>query len=196
MMTGVDKSDSGDLTAEEVLKPSGWILLSFIMDPRSGFGRYKDYQISNYQLMEKLIDCCITMPIADILELPDVKERAVRYFEQEDAYRNMLLQNSKTDANVLVIDLRNVEEIVTGNRFVEYSLFPLQNVSIRVMWGFNRQNVVFAVGHSIINRTCACNVGSLMLKNGGGGHFKVGTCQVETDKADLVLQELIEVLKQ
>lgn len=194
MLSAVDRSDSGQLTPEEVLKPEGWILLSFVMDPRTSLGRYKDYRISNYQLMENLIDQCRTLAIDEILALPDVRERVKRYGEQEALYREMLLQNSRMSGQVLVIDLRNVDEIATGNRFVEYCLFPEARTSIRVMWGMKRQNTVFAVGHSIINRASQVNIGMLMLQNNGGGHFQVGTCQVENDRTEAVLQELLEAL--
>jgi len=194
MMTAVDKTDSGDLTVDEVLNPQGWILLSFMMDPRTGLGRYKDYRISNYQLMEELIEMCRTMQIEEILANPDVKERMVRYAEQEAAYKQMIQENSRVEGKVLIIDLRNVEEIVTGNRFVEYSLYPDVLTSVRIMWGLNQQNTVFAVGHSIINRGSKVNVGSLMLKNGGGGHFQVGTCQVENDNVEKALQDVVDKL--
>jgi nanoRNase/pAp phosphatase (c-di-AMP/oligoRNAs hydrolase) len=194
MLNVVDRSDSGQLTPEEVLKPAGWILLSFVMDPRTSLGRYKDYRISNYQLMENLIDQCRTLPIDEILALPDVRERVSRYAEQEAVYKDMLLRHSHLDREVLVIDLRSVDEIATGNRFVEYCLFPQARTSIRVMWGLNKQNTVFAVGHSIINRSSQVNIGLLMLQNNGGGHFQVGTCQVENDRAPAVLKELLEAL--
>jgi nanoRNase/pAp phosphatase (c-di-AMP/oligoRNAs hydrolase) len=194
MMTAVDRSDSADLTPDEILKPTGWILLSFVMDPRTSLGRYKDYRISNYRLMENLIDQCRTMTIDEILALPDVKERVNRYHEQEAVYKTMLLQHSHLAGHVLVIDLRSVDEIATGNRFVEYCLFPQARTSIRIMWGLKKQNTVFAVGHSIINRSSQVNIGLLMLKNNGGGHFQVGTCQVENDRAQAALKELLEAL--
>ena len=194
MLNAVDRSDSGQLTPEEVLKPAGWILLSFVMDPRTSLGRYKDYRISNYQLMENLIDQCRTLTIDEILALPDVRERVNRYAEQEAVYKEMLLRHSHMDREVLVIDLRSVNEIATGNRFVEYCLFPQARTSIRVMWGLKKQNTVFAVGHSIVNRSSQVNIGLLMLQNNGGGHFQVGTCQVENDRAPAVLKELLEVL--
>ena len=194
LMVAVDKTDSGDLTIDEVLNPQGWILLSFMMDPLTGLGRYRDYGISNYQLMEELIEMCRTMQIDEILENPDVKERMARYAEQEAQYQTMIVENASVHDKVLVIDLRNVEEIVTGNRFVEYSLYPDVLTSIRIMWGLNKQNTVFAVGHSIINRGSTVNVGSLMLKNGGGGHFQVGTCQIENDNVEKALREIVFAL--
>jgi len=192
LMTGVDKSDSGNLTLDEILNPTGWILLSFIMDPRTGLGRYRDYRISNYQLMEDMIKYCQTMTADEILALPDVQERIDRYNEQEKAYEKMIRENSTVNKNLLIIDLREVEEFVSGNRFKEYVLYPDQNISMRIIWGYKKQNVVFTVGHSITNRTAKTNVGSLMLKYGGGGHRAVGTCQIPVERWETVQQELID----
>lgn len=195
LMWAVDKADSADFTPEEVLEPRGWVLLSFIMDARTGLGRYRDYRISNLELMRNMIEYCRTKSVEEILEVPDVRERIKRYFEQETSYKEMIKVASRVDGNVLVIDFRSLEEILSGNRFVEYALFPGCNVSIRCIWGKGKQNVVFTVGHSIINRTCKTDVGSLMLKYGGGGHVKVGTCQVPIEDADRVFGEIVVALK-
>jgi len=191
LVDAVNKADSGDFTADEILNPTGWVLASFIMDPRTGLGRYKDYRISNYQLMMDMIDYCRAMPVEEILSLPDVKERVARYFEQDALFREMLQKNTTLRGNVIVTDLRNQEEIYTGNRFVLYSLYPEQNISIQVVWGFQRQNIVLTCGHSILNRTAKTDVGSLMLKCGGGGHHRVGTCQVPVVDADAILEDII-----
>lgn len=196
LMEGVDRSDSGSLREDEIRNPKGWILLSFVMDARTGLGRYKDYRISNLALMRDMITYCRTLPIEAILELPDVQERVVRYFEQEEAYQAMLKAHARTEGNVLVIDLRSVAEILSGNRFIEYALWPEPNVSLRVLWGRERKNVVFTVGHSILNRSCLTDVGSLMLRFGGGGHRQVGTCQVEEARAEEVYQAILETLQQ
>jgi nanoRNase/pAp phosphatase (c-di-AMP/oligoRNAs hydrolase) len=195
LMAAVDQSDSADFTEDEVLKPVGWVLLSFIMDARTGLGRYRDYRISNLRLMRDMIGYCRTMSVDEILDLPDVQERVRRYFEQEDAYRQMVMDHSRTEGNVIVLDFRDVDDFLSGNRFIEYALYPEQNVSLRTIWGKGKQNQVFTVGHSIINRTCRTNVGSLMLGYGGGGHEKVGTCQVPVEDADRVMRELIDRLK-
>lgn len=195
LMQAVDKSDSGDLTMDEILNPTGWILLSFVMDARTGLGRYRDYRISNLELMKDMIRYCRTMSVEEILELPDVKERVLRYFSQEQEYEAMIKDHTKADSNVIIIDLRDVDEILSGNRFIEYVLYPGQNVSIRAIWGKMKQNVVFTVGHSIINRTCKTNVGSLMLYYGGGGHRAVGTCQVPTEEAEEALKAILDQLK-
>ncbi|HEY5277754.1 MAG TPA: exopolyphosphatase [Coriobacteriia bacterium] len=195
LMRAVDKSDSGNLTVEEITSPAGWILLSFVMDPRTGLGRYQDYRISNLALMKDMIGYCRTLPVDQILANPDVKARVDRYLAQEQDYRAMIQANGRLDGNILAIDLRNVGEILSGNRFAEYALFPRANVSIRALWGREKQNVVFSVGHSIVNRTCKVDVGSLMLQYGGGGHGQVGTCQVEASQAAQVFTKLVAALK-
>jgi len=191
MMTAVDKVDDAQLTEDEILNPTGWILLGFIMDPRTGLGRFRDYRISNYRLMEDLIEYCRAMPVEKILELPDVRERVDRYKEQEKLFRQMLLDNSTVHGNAVVIDLRDQETIYAGNRFMIYALFPKANVSVHVLWGLNKQNTVFTVGKSIISRTSKTNVGQLMLRYGGGGHQAVGTCQVDNERAAKVLDEIL-----
>jgi len=195
MIVGVDKVDSANLTVDEIQKPSGWVLLGFIMDPRTGLGRFRDFRISNYGLMEILIDACRTMEIAEILELPDVKERVDLYYQQNELFREMLIEKTAVYGNVIVTDLRNAETIYTGNRFMIYSLFPEQNISIWIVDGRGKKNCPISVGHSILNRTSNTKVGSLLLKYGGGGHDQVGTCQVDYDDADRVIGELIEQMR-
>ena len=194
LISAVDKADSADFTVEELLNPEGWVLLSFIMDPRTGLGRYKDYRISNYDLMMDMIDYCRTQTVEEILNIADVWERVKRYFDQDKLFREMITNNTVVKDNVIVVDLRNTEEIYTGNRFVLYSLYPEQNISVQVIWGLNKQNVVMTCGHSIVTKTSNVNVGSLMLKYGGGGHKKVGTCQVPAKDADRILEEIVEAM--
>jgi len=194
LVDAVSKADTAQLTVEEILNPRGWVLLAFIMDPRTGLGRYDDYRISNYQMMMDMIDYCRTKSIDEILAIPDVEERVARYLEQDRLFRTMLLEHSSAGGNAVVTDLRSCKEIYTGNRFIIYSLFPEQNISVQVMWGVQRRNVVISCGHSIITKTSPVNVGSLMLKYGGGGHEKAGTCQVPTEKADAILQEILGVI--
>ncbi len=192
LIEAVNKTDSADLTKEEILSPSGWILLSFIMDPRTGLGRFKDYSISNYQLMEDLIQYCRTMKVEKILELPDIVERTKRYFEHQELFKDMLKWSCKIHGNVIVTDLKEVDTIFCGNRFLVYAMYPEQNIEVRVMWGKDQQNIVFACGHSILNRTSKTNVGKLMLAHGGGGHEKVGTCQVSTDSWKQDLESIVD----
>jgi nanoRNase/pAp phosphatase (c-di-AMP/oligoRNAs hydrolase) len=195
MITQVDKVDSAKLSIDEIQNPSGWILLGFIMDPRTGLGRFHDYRISNYQLMEMLIGLCASQGIDEILRNPDVVERITIYKEQDALFREMVKKVTRIDGNVIISDLRGVETIYTGNRFMIYSMYPEQNISIWATDGRGKQNCPIAVGHSILNRTSKTNVGALMLKHGGGGHPQVGTCQVPYGDADKVLAEIVEVMK-
>ncbi|MCP4751564.1 MAG: exopolyphosphatase [Proteobacteria bacterium] len=196
LLEAVDKSDSGKLTRDDIMNPQGWMLLSFIMDPRTGLGRFQDYRISNYQLMEEMIQYCRTKTADEIMNLQDVKERTTRYWDQQELFKKMLKEHCKIDGNIIVTNLMDVETIYSGNRFLVYGLFPEQNIEIRVMWGREKRNVVFACGHSILNRTCKTNVGKLMLEYDGGGHEKVGTCQVPTEKWETVIVKLITRMKQ
>jgi len=191
LLEAVNKTDSADLTRDEVLHPDGWILLGFVMDPRTGLGRFKDYRISNYKLMHELIQYCRTKTADEILAIPDVEERTKRYFKQQELYEEMVKRRAEIHDNVVVVNLMREETIYAGNRFLVYALYPEQNIEIRVMWGRDKQNVVFACGHSIFNRTSATNVGKLMLEHGGGGHEKVGTCQVDVERWEQVRDELI-----
>ena len=191
MMEAVDKADSAQFSRSDVLNPKGWTLLSFLMDARTGLGRFKDFNISNYDLMMHLIDYCKHHSIEEILELPDVKERVDLYFDQETKFKEQIERCATVYNNLLVLDLLNEQTIYAGNRFIIYALFPECNISMHRMWGLKQQNTVFAVGKSIFNRTCKTNIGELMLKYGGGGHMNAGTCQINKSKADDVLKELI-----
>lgn len=191
MMDAVDKADSAQFNRIEVLYPSGWELLNFLMDARTGLGRFKTFRISNYSLMMDLIDYCRNHGIDDILSLPDVVERVDMYFDYEERSKNQISECTTIHGNLAVLDLRNEEIIYPANRFVIYAMYPQSNISMHVMWGLNKQNIVFAVGKSILNRTSNTNIGELMLKYGGGGHFNAGTCQVPVDQYETVLNELI-----
>ncbi|MEB3289161.1 MAG: exopolyphosphatase [Leptolyngbya sp.] len=191
MMIAVDKADSAQFAMEDVLEPKGWTLLNFLMDARTGLGRFREFRVSNYTLMMELIDYCKAHTIEDILALPDVKERVDLYFDQEPRFKEQLQRCATVHNNLVVLDLRNEDIIHAGNRFMIYALFPNCNISIHVMWGVKQQNTVFATGKSIFNRTSNTNIGELMLEYGGGGHVNAGTCQVDNDQAETVLQDLI-----
>lgn len=192
MITAVDKADSAQFSEGDVLDPQGWELLSFLMDARTGLGRFKDFRVSNYTLMMELIDYCKDHSIEAILELPDVKERVELYLDQSDKFKEQVKRCASVHDNLVVLDLRQEETIYAGNRFLVYALFPQCNISIHQMWGLKQQNTVFAVGKSIFDRTSTTDIGSLMLEYGGGGHANAGTCQVDNDKADATLQVLID----
>lgn len=192
LMEAVDKVDSGNLTKEEILNPQGWILVGFLMDPRTGLGRFRDFTISNYQLMEKLLVCCRTMSTAEILDMEDIKERIKLYNEQTEHFKEMVAAHTRVEGNVIISDLRGVETIYTGNRFLIYSLYPEQNISAWIVSGKGGLGCSVAVGYSILNRTSNVNVGRLMLKYGGGGHKAVGTCQFTDEDIPEKLPKLLD----
>ena len=195
MIRYVDKVDSANLTTDEIANPRGWVLLGFIMDPRTGLGRFRNFTISNYELMKKLAAACASMNIEEIMVMSDVKERETVYFEQERLFRDMVQKVTRVDGNVLVADLRGVDPIYAGNRFLIYSMFPEQNISVWIVDGKNKQNCAITVGYSVVNRSATVDVGSLLLKHGGGGHQQVGTCQVPYNNASQILAEIIEKCK-
>lgn len=191
MMAAVDKADAAQFTRAEILNPEGWVLLNYLMDSRTGLGRFREFRISNYTLMMDLIKYCRNHGIEDILALPDVKERVDLYHEHLGFAREQIITCTTVHKNLAVLDLREQEIIYAANRFLIYALFPETNISIHVMWGVQKQNTVFATGKSILDRSSTTNIGELMLRYGGGGHHAAGTCQVDNDKADAVLKELI-----
>ncbi len=192
MIAEVDKADSARFDREDILNPRGWVLLSFLMDPRTGLGRFREFRVSNYQLMMQLIEYCREHPIEDILDLPDVQERTNIYRAHHDQFVAQIRRCTSVHGSVAVLDLRGEEVIYAGNRFMIYALFPECDLSIHVLWGLKQQNTVLAVGQSILNRSSNARVGDLLLKHGGGGHDAAGTCQVANESADRVLNELIE----
>ena len=191
MMAAVDKADSAQFTQDEILEPTDWVLLNYLMDSRTGLGRFREFRVSNYQLMMDLIQYCRNHGIDDILKLPDVVERIDLYFDHTAKAREQIERCSSVHDNLVVLDLRHEETIYAANRFLIYAMFPQCNISIHVLWGVQKQNTVFATGKSILDRSSKTNVGELMLKNGGGGHQAAGTCQVDNDKASEVLNTLI-----
>ncbi|MBK7063206.1 MAG: exopolyphosphatase [Rubrivivax sp.] len=196
MMDAVDKADSAGFSMNDVLEPRGWELLSFLMDARTGLGRFRTFRISNYQLMMQLIDCCRDMAIDDILALPDVKERVDLFFDQHVAFRAQVKRVAKAHGKLVVLDLRDEEVIHAGNRFIVYALFPQCDISMHVMWGREKSNTAYTVGKSIFDRSCPVDVGALMLQHGGGGHPAAGTCQGDNATADEMKQHLIGLLSQ
>ncbi len=196
MMAAVDKADSAQFTREEILDPSDWVLLNYLMDSRTGLGRFREFRISNYALMMDLIKYCADHDIDDILRLPDVVERIDLYFEHTAQAREQIERCTKVHKNLAVLDLRGEETIFACNRFMIYAMYPETNISIHAMWGLQKQNTVFATGKSILDRSSKTNVGELMLKYGGGGHNAAGTCQIANDQAEAVLAELIAKINQ
>lgn len=196
IMVAVDKADSAQFTKEDILNPQGWVLLSYLMDARTGLGRFREFRISNYELMMQLIDFCLDHPIEEILELSDVKERVNMYFEQQELFKAQIERVHQMDGDVVVLPLKEEETIYTGNRFMVYAMYPQARISVHVMWGLKKQNTAVTIGKSIIDRSSTVDIGEICLKYGGGGHKNAGTCQLDNDKVDELLPEIIRQLKQ
>ena len=194
LMLAVDKGDSADFNMDEILNPTGWVLLHYLMDPRTGLGRFRTFRISNYDLMMELIDYCLDHDIEEILELPDVKERVYLYFEQAETFKAQLQRLARVEGKVVVLDLRNEEIIHAGNRFMIYALYPEAEISIHVAWGFRKQNTAVMIGKSIVNKVSKFDIGELCLQYGGGGHHNAGTCQLENDVVDEKLVDIIAAI--
>lgn len=195
LLEAVDKVDSANLTFEEVLHPNDWILLGFIMDPRTGLGRFRNFRISNYALMEEMINWCSTMNIHEIMAEADVRERIELYWDQTEKFIDMVKQHTTVQNKIIISDLRGVDPIYTGNRFLIYGLYPDANISVWIVNGKGGKGCSAAVGYSIMNRTCTIDVGALMLKYGGGGHRVVGTCQFSDDTMEEKLEQLLSDMK-
>ena len=194
IMWAVDKGDSADFTVDEILNPTGWVLMNFLMDARTGLGRFHNFRISNYALMMELITYCVDHTIEEVLALPDVKERVDLYFEQQELFKEQLRQITRIEGKVAVIDLREQETIYAGNRFMVYAMWPETELSMHVAWGFRKQNTAVMIGKSIVNKNSTFNIGELCLSYGGGGHANAGTCQLDNDKVDAELPVILDKL--
>jgi nanoRNase/pAp phosphatase (c-di-AMP/oligoRNAs hydrolase) len=195
IMTAVDKGDSADFTEDEILNPKDWVLMNFLMDARTGLGRFHDFRISNYDLMMELIGYCVNHDIKDVLELPDVKERVDLYNKQAELFKKQLKEISHMEGKVVVVDQKAAGDVIyAGNRFMIYAMYPEAEISVHVAWGFKKQNTAVMIGKSIINKASKFNIGDLCLEYGGGGHANAGTCQLDNDKVDVLLPEIIKKL--
>ena len=197
LLQSVDKSDSAQLSMEDVTDPKGWMLLSYVMDPRTGLAYHHEYRISNKELMATMIDLIAQHPDNPdvVLANPDVKERIDRYFEQQESFERLMRERSSVEKNVIITDLRGISELPAGNRFLIYTMFPQANIQVRVFDGRRGEFVVCAVGHSIFNRTSKTDVGKLMDQYGGGGHRGAGTCQLPNAHAESTIREIVDTIK-
>ena len=194
LMLAVDKGDSADFTLEEILNPEGWVLMNFLMDARTGLGRFREFRISNYQLMMKLIDECLEHNVDEVLQDPDVQERVELYFDQQERFKAQVERLARVEGRVVVLDLRDEETIYAGNRFMVYAMYPQAQISVHVAWGFRKQNTAVMIGKSILDKRSKANIGELCLTYGGGGHANAGTCQLDNDKVDAALPDIIAAL--
>lgn len=186
--------DSARFSEDDILNPQGWVLLAFIADPRTGLGYKRTFRISNLALMKRLPGLLRSNTAEEILALPDFRERVQVYHEETSKYKRLLSQHTRIEGDAIIIDFRGINGIPVGNRFMEYVLYPQQNISIRIFNAKIKEFAMITIGHSILNRTSTVDVGSLALKYGGGGHRQVGSCQVKNDDADKSVGEMLQVI--
>ena len=194
LMAAVDKADSAQFSRDEILNPTGWTLLNFLMDSRTGLGRFHTFRVSNYDLMMQLIEKCRQLSAAEVLALPDVQERVELYMAHRELFAEQIRRCASVHGPLVMLDLRNEPTIFAGNRFMIYALFPQCNISVHVMWGLKQQNTVFAIGKSILDRSSPVDIGTVCASYGGGGHEAAGTCQISNENAEAVRLELIDIL--
>ena len=194
LMAAVDQADAAQFTRDQILDPQGWVLLNFLMDSRTGLGRFRDFRISNYDLMMQLIERCRDYTIEEVLALPDVRERVTLYADHRDLFLAQLRRCTTVHGKLALLDLRDEAVIHAGNRFMIYALFPECDISVHVIRGVKNRNTVFAIGKSILDRGSPVDVGAVCLGHGGGGHHAAGTCQVPNERAEAVKAELLTAL--
>jgi hypothetical protein len=190
----VGVADSADFTLDDILNPQGWTMLAFIADPRTGLGYKRNFRISNFELMKRLPKLLRTKSVDEILAMPDFQERITLYHQENEKYKALLHQIVTIEGDAIIIDMRGQKEIPVGNRFMEYLLYPEQNISIRIADGRNGDFAMISIGHSIVNKTSIVDVGALTLNYGGGGHKKVGTCQIRYEDVDCIVKEILETI--
>jgi len=190
-----DKCDSAQFNIEDITHPSGWVLINFLMDARTGLGRFRQFRISNYALMIELVQHCEHCTAEQLLALPDVKERVELYFAHAASAKQQIQQCIRLDDMIGILDLREQDPIYVVNRFVVYVLYPQIKVSIHLLRNYDDIVDTIAVAKSIFNRGAKVDIARLMLAHHGGGHTNTGTCQVPRNTVDKVLQEIIHHIK-
>ena len=186
----IDKTDiidSGQVTLNDILRPQGWLRISYTIDPRTGFAQSRKYFMD-------LMEWISQEPLEDIMRRPEVSDRVREYFKMEKEFKESLLANSSMNGKVVVTDYRQVVGAPLGSRFLVYALFPSAVASVRVSRIEDREKVKINVGHSVINRSCSVDVGSMMAEYGGGGHVGAGSCNVYADGVDDAVSDIVDRL--
>jgi nanoRNase/pAp phosphatase (c-di-AMP/oligoRNAs hydrolase) len=190
LLEAVDRADAARYSVEEITDPTDWTLIGFVLDARTGLGRFRDFRTDNETLLHRMIDLVRHQPAEAILMDRDVSERVRLYVEHAAYQRAQLERCGRVEGDVVVLDLRAEDPIYAGNRFAVYALYPEARVSVHCLRGLPG-TTVFAIGKSIVDRSSPVDVGALCLEFGGGGHVAAGTCQVPDAEADDTLAALL-----
>ena len=124
-----------------------------------------------------------------------MQKRIEHVRSEHKIFIDVLRECSTIDENIIFTDSRNLRYFPNGNRYLIYTLFPNQNVSVSI---FNRRNsdisVIFC-GHNIFNRNCKTNINELLKKYNGSGRERAGSCIIKQNDADEVLKDIMNTLK-
>jgi hypothetical protein len=195
LLNVVDKVTCADITLDDILYPSGWMLLSHLIDHRTALDRYTRFSLSTAMLMETLIDWCREYTVWEVLSLPPIEERSTCYFANVGAYKLQIMQCATVHKNLVIVDLRNKDIVYPGNRFMIYALFPECNVSLQIIPNHAGTKTTIAVGKSFLDRSLTVDIGKAMRECGGGGNRNAGACDVDNDRVDIVVSNLINTLQ-
>jgi len=190
LLDAVDRCTAGHLDEAEIRNPAGWVMLNFLMDARTGLGRFSDFAVSNTQLMLDMVGYLREPDPERVLARPDVHERVVLYRDHARAFADQIKRCTAIHGRIGVIDLRYEDFIFCGNRFLVYALVPEIDISIHVYWGRERQNTVIVAGRSVLGGCPEVDLGRQMAAFGGGGHPGAGSCQVDNGAAARILDDL------
>jgi oligoribonuclease NrnB/cAMP/cGMP phosphodiesterase (DHH superfamily) len=183
LLQEADKIDAGKLSQEDVLNPQGYVLISMTTDGRNAGD--EPYWLRVIELLRE-------ETLKTMLNDPEVKRRSQIIVDEQDKLRKILLERATLKGNVIYVDLRGLQEVSEGNRFLIFTLVPQGNIQVKIADDTQRENTTaISVGYNIFNPTSKVNVGELLQRYGGGGHKVVGSCRVPNDKADQAIKEIV-----
>ncbi len=188
LMHEADRIDAGKLEQEDVLNPQGYVLISMTTDGRNA---------GDEPYWLKMIGLLREASLEETLADAEVARRCQQIRDEQDKLRAILLARAEQRKNVIYVDLRGIQEIPDGNRFLIFTLFPQANIQVKVTHDSQRENTTaISVGYNIFNPTSNVNVGELLKNYGGGGHKVVGSSRVPNDKAEQAIEEILAAVTQ
>jgi hypothetical protein len=188
LVQAADKIDAANLTLDEVLHPEKYpyVLLSLTIS--------NEIQ-PNEPYWNRLVELLRAYDIHQVLKNAEVKQHCQTVVTQNDRYVDFLREHTRLHQHVSITDFRPLDNPPGGNRFLVYSLFPESAVNVRIRYEDSKRDVVVVnVGHSIFNPKCNVNVGLMLAQFDGGGHRGAGSTRGPSDKADEVIQQIINCL--
>lgn len=191
LLEETDRIDSADLTVEDVLYPTGWVLLGYTLDPFMGLSAFHGYANEIIAALKQGSN------IDQILEIPEVSGRIKRYNSDVKEFKKELPGATHMEGNVIVTDTREVGILPLGNRFIAFTLFPEGNVQIEISLHKLDTEIRVRLGKSIFDRTCSVHLGRLAAEYDGGGLDGSAGLSLDVSDPDLnsKIKKIIERLK-